>query len=67
MLNVEDIYSALWMDRLLAFLKSNIHHLLFVLLEVVALLLLFRKNRYNRTVLVSTRIGFLVNSPSMRV
>lgn len=42
------------MDRLLAFLKSNIHHLLFVLLEVVALLLLFSQNRYNRTVLVST-------------
>ncbi|MDO5036039.1 MAG: rod shape-determining protein MreC [Porphyromonas sp.] len=42
------------MERLLAFLKSQSHHLLFIALEVVALVLLFSQNRYNKSVILST-------------
>ena len=42
------------MDKLLEFLRSNAHTLLFVVLEVIALLLLFNGSVYHNSVLLSS-------------
>lgn len=42
------------MNRLIEFLKANAHHILFIILEVVALLLLFNGSVYRNSVFLSS-------------